>query len=467
MKVRILAFFMAVLMVFCLCACGDENNCEKIDTSSNVLVDDGTEKGGKKAEEKKPVKKSAKSDKNSITDKDTFMSIKGINVKKVNPGEQSPELKSRLISGKNDIKREEYYQYDSLTSTEKKVYNKLCSAIERTQNFVDVSEYSIRVSSAANILQKLIADNPGYFWLSKNSSLKYDKEKDRVFTYILLYSDGETVDSIDSDYKIKHLCSRDTIAAKLLKLNQKTDEFLKTVPENFSDIYKERFIHDFIIKSVDYDSTVTENSTDENKSLPHAFDIYGALVERSAVCEGYSKLFQYLCYRTGINCTEAVGTARGGEHMWNTVKIGENWAHVDVTWDDTMGGGEVPYYGYFNVVTAKINDDRDIDTSVLSQPTCSEKSLSFSNYFALIYSSADKTVTNVEESLDMLNDVGDYLVIYGINGILPEKSFLESFVFDDNSTVKKYISRNDYDINIENKQINVGKFVYIPVKKSQ
>lgn len=61
------------------------------------------------------------------------------------------------------------------------------------------------------------------------------------------------------------------------------------------------------------------------------------LQKGSAVCEGYSRLFQTLCSYAGINCEVITGYARttrrfASNHTWNAVMIANKWELLDVTW---------------------------------------------------------------------------------------------------------------------------------------
>ena len=93
---------------------------------------------------------------------------------------------------------------------------------------------------------------------------------------------------------------------------------------------KERIIHDFLVEKVkyNYNSINIENHT-----------IVGALLKNSAVCEGYSKAFKFLCEKAGIDCLVVFGKANNQfnsmeSHSWNMVHLNSNnYAHVDVTWN--------------------------------------------------------------------------------------------------------------------------------------
>jgi hypothetical protein len=56
------------------------------------------------------------------------------------------------------------------------------------------------------------------------------------------------------------------------------------------------------------------------------------LIGRNAVCEGYATVYKYLMERSGVQCQIVRSTALN--HVWNIVKIGNDWYHVDATWDD-------------------------------------------------------------------------------------------------------------------------------------
>ena len=75
---------------------------------------------------------------------------------------------------------------------------------------------------------------------------------------------------------------------------------------------------------------------------------YGALVEKKAVCQGYAEAFQLLMRLAGIDCLTVSGSTRrrGDEnHAWNLVKLpGEDYCHVDVTWDSREGRSAMTYY---------------------------------------------------------------------------------------------------------------------------
>lgn len=93
---------------------------------------------------------------------------------------------------------------------------------------------------------------------------------------------------------------------------------------------RELYVHDWLVKNISY-TTKTENCA----------NIYGALVEGKALCEGYSRAFQYLMHKIGIETVLITGSA-GGPHMWNMVKLYGDYYFVDVTHDDPLPDADIP-----------------------------------------------------------------------------------------------------------------------------
>lgn len=118
--------------------------------------------------------------------------------------------------------------------------------------------------------------------------------------------------------------------------------------KNDSVVEKARRIHNWLVSSVSYEET------EKNKNR---FEIYGALHDQRAVCEGYARSFKYLMEKVGVPCVLVSGTGNNSEgksesHAWNYMQVNNQWYAVDVTWDDpvVVGGGSpstTNLYRYF------------------------------------------------------------------------------------------------------------------------
>lgn len=109
-----------------------------------------------------------------------------------------------------------------------------------------------------------------------------------------------------------------------------------------TDFEKISHIYEYITKNVDYDYAAVADPNPYDRS---PFSVYGALIEKSAVCEGYAKLFYRLALELGIDARYITGDA-GGRHAWNIVKLNDRYYNMDATWD-AINGKQGAAYGYF------------------------------------------------------------------------------------------------------------------------
>ncbi len=101
--------------------------------------------------------------------------------------------------------------------------------------------------------------------------------------------------------------------------------------KNLTEAEKALLIHDRLALKCNYDKKLEH----DNK-----FDIYGALIDGYAVCEGYTKAYIFLLNKVGIKSEICESDILN--HSWNIVYIDGKPYHVDVTWDDVIGlAGEV------------------------------------------------------------------------------------------------------------------------------
>lgn len=177
-------------------------------------------------------------------------------------------------------------------------------------------------------------DHPEVFWL-KNSCKVY-------------YENGSTYISLN------FLMNYQTRLNAQSEFEAKVSEIAANAPSDATQFELEQYAHDYIIDNCEYDFEAAEMDEIEDK----ASSAYGALVEGKAICEGYSRAFKLLCNELGIECVNIFGTDDDENHMWNGVKIEDEWYQVDVTWDDNEGEQEnITRYLYFNLDDEKMYKD--------------------------------------------------------------------------------------------------------------
>lgn len=164
-------------------------------------------------------------------------------------------------------------------------------------------------------------------------------------------------------------------ADELSRMNMASENAAKKImdgiTDDMDDYEKLKYFHDYLVLNC-------ENSTTD----PYAATIYGALVKKKALCEGYAKAFSYLCNLAGIENVIVTGETYV-KHVWNMVKIDGNWYHVDVTWDNSDDGlhkekPNVVLYQYFMITDSIIRNNHIIS----DYPTEAPKATAMKeNYF--------------------------------------------------------------------------------------
>ncbi len=180
-------------------------------------------------------------------------------------------------------------------------------------------------------------DHPEIFWISS------------AFTY---YTDQNS-----TTLKLSSTLSKSDWQSAVNELNKKVFNILSKIPSGYNNYEKEIFIHDYIVENCNY--------SNRQAGDPKVFTSYGCLVQGQSVCEGYSKAMQLLMCAAGIECRTVQGSRGNETHMWNLVRLGSDWYHVDVTWDAKEKIGR---YNYFNVSDDIIKKDHQIAVSATEKP---------------------------------------------------------------------------------------------------
>ncbi len=162
---------------------------------------------------------------------------------------------------------------------------------------------------------------------------------------------------VDDGYKFRFInIVYYTSVAQESEVAEAADSLLASLDlEGKSDAVKLRLIYDYIIDNITY-------APDPSVIMTHT--AYAALIDKSAVCQGYALLLYRLLLSVGIDTRIIAGDAGGG-HAWNIVKLGNYYYDVDATWD--AGWNDYEYYlrtdDYFDDTHTRsgIVDDGDID----------------------------------------------------------------------------------------------------------
>ena len=115
---------------------------------------------------------------------------------------------------------------------------------------------------------------------------------------------------------------------------------------------KAKAVHDYIVLNGKYD---------ENKIYYSDYDL---LTEGISVCNGYALLTYNMLNMLNIPVKLISGTGAGEAHIWNMVKLGDYWFHLDTTWNDPLPDIGTVSYSYYMLTEKEITKDHTIDENI-------------------------------------------------------------------------------------------------------
>ena len=225
------------------------------------------------------------------------------------------------------------------------LYSSIYNGISSIKPEINVGSFSKDSAVVFETLNSVLQDHPELFYFSYKGSL--------------FWSDGR--------FEIKYLYSTSTILSMKSQLEQKANQILaQTITPGMSEYEKVKAIHDYLVLNMayDYDNYL-------RGSLPEdSYNVYGALIKGTAVCEGYTEAMIYLLSKLNIETKYVTGTANGGAHAWNKVKIDGAWYNVDATWNDPVPDKKgYVRYDYFLVTDSELAKDHKWDNSGFPKAT--------------------------------------------------------------------------------------------------
>lgn len=232
------------------------------------------------------------------------------------------------------------YFYNQLNSSAKSIYSQIVNNFDLLKAGDKTIDFSNDTADADTNFQTawdaLMLDNPNIFFINTNNITLQSKsdrkiwEKTPRYSYKLMPKQGKK-------YYMDTWQTQDEVENAIKEVNEKVRNIIASAKGSRYD--KVKYIHDYIVDNAEYDNSDRTNNG----------NIYGLLIEKNAVCEGYAKTFQYLLdlldipniivYGEGINSNN-----NAEYHSWNYVQMDNGkWYAVDTTWDDpiVIGNGRI------------------------------------------------------------------------------------------------------------------------------
>lgn len=313
-----------------------------------------------------------------------------------NPIEELNRLKNELNANNQVTDNQEdqtsievnNFYYNQLDEYGKIIYDKLYKNLDKlktgtyTADFDTTFDDLLHQENGSDILNNsfqlainaLTFDNPDLFYIDITKINLVTKITTRAFSTTYRISIGGNGKSYLSD-EFDGLSKVNSEIANIE--NIKKDILLKTGSDKVENL---KIVHDYLIDSIEYDVEAGKN----------VYNVYGALVDKKAVCEGYARTYKLLLDEIGIPCIIACGTGtnRTGEtesHAWNYVQIDNTWYAIDVTWDDPViiGNGTLTdslKYRYFLLGSDEFFKDHYEDGNIAAGFNFKYPVLSSTNY---------------------------------------------------------------------------------------
>ena len=186
----------------------------------------------------------------------------------------------------------------------------LVGQFEEKEAQIDVSVYKIQSNKIYSMFSAVLNKHPELYYVNTSLRWIYIKQTRVVTTLMVTYSDYD----------------QDEVEAEITKTLAKLDD-------GMSDLDKVIAIHDYLCEDIAY--PYADLLHDELGDDVH--NLKGAVLDKSAVCDGYASAFQYYMHKLGIPCNIVTNQ----NHAWNQVCLDGKWYMVDVTDDDPVWD----YYG--------------------------------------------------------------------------------------------------------------------------
>ena len=298
-----------------------------------------------------------------------------------------PQTNNTVTTSEN---RNFKFFYNQLTSNQKTIYDGLQNNKDNLKqgnyviNYKDTFSEVLSQENGADILgddyqsaiEAFTHDNPDIFYLDVNKMYLNIETTTKMFkTKYNVYISAAN----GSNYLSNEFQSTAQIEKAILEIEQIKNRIIANLKG--TDYQNILYLHDYLIENIEYDSSYEQTGT---------YSIYGALIGKKCVCEGYAKAFKYLANCAGYECElmQGIATNSSGQsenHAWNCVKLNNIWYEVDATWDDPIvigGNGKATNemkYKYFLKGTNSFEKDHSLEYQFSEQgrkfayPTISSK----------------------------------------------------------------------------------------------
>lgn len=230
------------------------------------------------------------------------------------------------------------YQNDlyirNLSDAQKQVAQTLVDGMKAGQSEIELNQ-PIQLDEISELYQRLKLADPELFFLADQQNYEYSPLTQEVKVFhpnYIEYDDGLT------------------IPQRIEQLRQLRNSIIQDW-HGRGEYECSVLMNDYLVDTITY-----------QPQAAHEHNLYGALVERQAVCDGYALAYKYLANGLGMDCVVITGSAyedkagyqqgmsqlqslnaqqimqwdSGYRHAWNAIQIDGHWYYTDVTYNDPV-----------------------------------------------------------------------------------------------------------------------------------
>ena len=183
---------------------------------------------------------------------------------------------------------------------------------------INIASYGLSPAQLYDYYTQVLNENPDFIYV-------------RGYSYSYTLNGEETVVTVVRP-KTSIMYTRENAE----ELMAKAQEIVDGMPASFTDEQKILYLHDYLVTHCQYDIptlSLTQKQIQEQEL--GKFNAYNALIEGTAVCQGYSEAMVLLGKYAGLDIK--IVTSENKNHAWNMIRLDNVYYFIDCTWDDPTG----------------------------------------------------------------------------------------------------------------------------------
>ena len=226
----------------------------------------------------------------------------------------------------------------------------------------------------------------------------------------------------DPDYEISGYLrlgdgSEDYSREEINEINAWLDEFLHKFDHITDPFELELAVHDYITEHYDYDEVGSQEKESlenyQDRRFCEKFTVVGLYRRGVAVCGGLIKLIQFVLQRRGLEVADILADA-GDEservlHSWLAVKLGGNYYHLDLTYDEgDTEDKDCPQYTHFNITDEEICDDHFFSHEDYPEIVCNATEYNYYRKMGLYFEEPEQITEAFSRYIDSMQSLDDH-----------------------------------------------------------